>query len=171
MQLWNHAIARILERMEDTRKRVGNNYPHWCDYETGKWTTTVDGDWTGGFWPGMHWLAAKYTGDHRYRAQALALTQGLKNRVAVESVFKSFPFYFGGVLGAVLFQDKEATDFAIAGARSLAAMHNPILKLIPLGAQAEEGENVSNVESSIDSLHASPFLLWAAEVSGDEKMR
>jgi unsaturated chondroitin disaccharide hydrolase len=35
--------------MEDTRKRVGNNYPHWCDYETGKWTTTVDGDWTG--WP------------------------------------------------------------------------------------------------------------------------
>ena len=64
MQLWNHAIAKILERMEDTRKRVGNNYPHWCDYETGKWTTTVDGDWTGGFWPGMHWLAAKYTGDH-----------------------------------------------------------------------------------------------------------
>ena len=52
MQLWNHAIARILERMEDTRKRVGNNYPHWCDYQTGKWTTTVDGDWTGGFWPG-----------------------------------------------------------------------------------------------------------------------
>src|ERR1700738_5063362 len=69
MQLWNHAIARILERMEDTRKRVGNNYPHWCDYETGKWTTTVDGDWTGGFWPGMHWLGAEYTSDHRYRAQ------------------------------------------------------------------------------------------------------
>ena len=171
MQLWNHAIARILERMEDTRKRVGNNYPHWCDYETGKWTTTVDGDWTGGFWPGMHWLAAKYTGDQRYRAQALALTGGLKNRVAVESVFKSFPFYFGGVLGAVLFQDKEATDFAIAGARSLAAMYNPTLKLIPLGAQAEEGDDVSNVESSIDSLHASPFLLWAAQASGDEKMR
>jgi unsaturated chondroitin disaccharide hydrolase len=161
MQLWNHAIASILERMEDTRKRVGNNYPHWCDYGTGKWTTTVDGDWTGGFWPGMHWLAAKYTDDQRYRAQALALTQGLKNRVGVESVFKSFPFYFGGALGAVLFQDREATEFAIAGARNLAAMYNPTLKLIPLGTQAEEGDNVSNVESSIDSLHAAPFLLWA----------
>ena len=171
MQLWNHAIARILERMEDIRKRVGDNYPHWCDYETGKWTTTVDGDWTGGFWPGMHWLAARYTGDQRYRAKALGLTQGLKNRVAVESVFKSFPFYFGGVLGAVLFQDKEATDFAIVGARSLAAMYNPTLKLIPLGAQAEEGDNVGNIESSIDSLHATPFLLWAAQASGDEKMR
>ena len=62
----------------------------------------------------------------------------MKNRVAVESVFKSFPFYFGGALGAALFQDNEATDFAIAGARSLAAMYNPALKLIPLGAQAEE---------------------------------
>ena len=71
----------------------------------------------------------------------------------------------------MLFQDKEATDFAIAGARSLAAMYNPTLKLIPLGAQAEEGDDVSNVESSIDSLHASPFLLWAAQASGDEKMR
>ena len=115
--------------------------------------------------------AARYTGDQRYRAQALALTQGLKNRAAVESVFKSFPFYFGGVLGAVLFQDQEATDFAIAGAGSLAAMYNPVLKLIPLGAKAEEGDNISNVESSIDSLHTAPFLLWAAEVSGDKKMR
>src|ERR1700730_7137926 len=90
MQLWNHAIARILERMQDTRKRVGNNYPHWCDYETGKWTTTVDGDWTGGFWPGMHWLAAKYTGDHRYRAQALALTQGCRPTKTSSGRFKKW---------------------------------------------------------------------------------
>ena len=54
VQLWNEAIGRILERIEDTRKRVGNEYPHWADPETGTWTTTVDGDWTGGFWAGMH---------------------------------------------------------------------------------------------------------------------
>jgi len=71
----------------------------------------------------------------------------------------------------VLFQDKEAADFAIVGARSLAAMYNPALKLIPLGAQAEEGDHISSLESSIDSLHASPFLLWAAQACGDEKMR
>jgi len=171
MRWWHDEIARMLGRMEDTRKRVGDSYPHWCDYETGKWTTTVDGDWTGGFWPGMHWLAASYTGDQGYRAQALAQKQGLQNRTGVESVFKSFPFYFGGVLGAVLFQDKEAADFAIVGARSLAAMYNPALKLIPLGAQAEEGDHISSLESSIDSLHASPFLLWAAQACGDEKMR
>lgn len=171
MQLWTNAIGRILERMEDTREKVGTTYPHWCDPDTGKWTTTVEGDWTGGYWPGMHWLAAKYTGEDRYRAQALALTEGLKNRVSVESVFKSFPFYFGGVLGAVLFHDKRAQEFALAGARSLVPMYNSTLKLIPLGAQAEEGDNISNVESSIDSLHAASLLLWAAQASGDEEMR
>ncbi len=51
MQMWTDAIGRLLERIEDTRKRVGNEYPHWADPETGTWTTTVDGDWTGGFWP------------------------------------------------------------------------------------------------------------------------
>ena len=90
MQMWTDAIGRMLERIEDTRKRVGNEYPHWANPETGTWTTTVDGDWTGGFWAGMHWLAAKHTGNDHYHAQAAALAQGLKNRVGVDTVFKSF---------------------------------------------------------------------------------
>ncbi len=62
MQMWTDAIGRMLQRIEDTRKRVGNEYPHWANPETGNWMTTVDGDCTGGFWAGMHWLAAKHTG-------------------------------------------------------------------------------------------------------------
>ena len=91
MQIWNEAIGRMQQRMEDTRERVGKEYPHWADPETGKWTTTVDGDWTGGHWAGMHWLAAKHTGEEHYRTQAAALAQGLKNRIAVETVFKASP--------------------------------------------------------------------------------
>jgi unsaturated chondroitin disaccharide hydrolase len=171
MQVWNEAIGRILERMKDTRERVGKEYPHWADPETGKWTTTVDGDWTGGFWAGMHWLAAKHTGDKHYRTEAAALAQGLKNRATVDTVFKSFPFYFGAVLGSILFEDKTAKDLAITAARSLMSMYDPALKLIPLGSQAEEGGHIGNIETSIDSLHAAPFLFWAARVSGDKQMR
>jgi unsaturated chondroitin disaccharide hydrolase len=171
MQIWNEAIGRILGRMKDTRERVGNEYPHWADPETGKWTTTVDGDWTGGYWAGMHWLAAKHTGDQYYRTQAAALAQGLKHRITVDTVFKSFPLYYGAVLGSTLFEDKAAEELALAAARSLISMYNPALKLIPLGSQAEEGAQIGNIETSIDSLHAAPFLFWAARVSGDEKMR
>jgi UvrD-like helicase C-terminal domain len=48
--MWTEAIGRMQKRMEDTRRRVGSAYPHWADPETGAWTTTADGDWTGGFW-------------------------------------------------------------------------------------------------------------------------
>src|SRR5262249_22928286 len=171
MQLWNHAIARILERMEDIRKRVGDNYPHWCDYETGKWTTTVDGDWTGGFWAGVDLVGGRETRGQRLRAPGAGVEQGPEKSVSLGIGVQAISFFFWCVLRSGLFQDKEATDFAIVGARSLAAMYNPTLKLIPLGAQAEEGDNVGNIESSIDSLHATPFLLWAAQASGDEKMR
>ena len=171
MQMWTDAIGRILERMETTRKSVGNEYPHWADPETGRWTTTVDGDWTGGFWAGMHWLAAKHTGKGHYRAQAAALAQGLKNRVAVETVFKSFPLYYGAALGSILYEDKSAKDLALVGARSLTSMYDPALALIPLGSQAEEGGHIGNIETSIDSLQAAPFLFWAARVSADDKMR
>jgi unsaturated chondroitin disaccharide hydrolase len=99
MQIWSEAVGRMLKRMDDTRGRVGTAYPHWADTETGNWTTTADGDWTGGYWAGVHWLAAKHTGETRYRTQAAALAQGLKSRVAVDTVFKSFALYFGAALG------------------------------------------------------------------------
>jgi unsaturated chondroitin disaccharide hydrolase len=152
---WNHGTSSA--------------YPHWADPETGGWTTTADGDWTGGFWAGMHWLAAKHTGEEKYRAQAANLAQGLKNRIAVDTVFKSFPLYFGAALGAMLYDDRSAKELALAGARSLAAMYNPAL-IVPLGSQAEEGGHIGNIETSIDSLHAAPFLFWAARAAGDERM-
>ena len=61
MPMWSEA-SRMQKRMEDTRRRVGSAYPHWADPETGAWTTSADGDRTGGLWAGMHWLASKYTG-------------------------------------------------------------------------------------------------------------
>lgn len=171
MQIWNGAIGNMLARMEHTRARVGKAYPHWADPDTGKWTTTADGDWTGGYWAGMHWLAAKYTGDERYRTQAAALAQGLKKRVEADTVFKSFPLYYGAALGAILCDDKSAKELALACARSLVPMYNPALKLIPLGSQAEEGAHIGSAETSIDSLQTAPFLFWASRASGDARMR
>ena len=115
MPMWTEAIGRMQKRMEDTRRRVGSAYPHWADPETGAWTTTSDGDWTGGFWAGIHWLAAKHTGEDKYREQAAALAQGLKSRIAVDTAFKSFPLYFGAALGA-----SSMTTGARRSSRSLA---------------------------------------------------
>ena len=170
-ETWNEAIDRMLTRVRDTAARVGEGFPHWADPESGQWTTTADGDWTGGFWVAMLWLACRGTGEERYRRWARQWAARLRPRIASASVFKAIPFYYGGSLGHLLLNDAGAREMALEAAVSLMRLYNPALGLIPLGAEAEEGSQVGPAESSIDSLFASPFLFWAARETGDNRMR
>ena len=168
---WNEAIDRMLTRVRDTAGRVGDGFPHWADPESGRWTVTADGDWTGGFWVAMLWLACHGTGDERYRRWARQWAARMRPRIASASVFKAIPFYYGGSVGHLLLNDAGAREAALEAADSLMRLYNPALGLIPLGAEAEESSRVGPAESSIDSLFASPFLLWAARETGERRMR
>ncbi len=169
--VWTEAIDRVLSRIDDTSARVGRRFPHWADPETGAWTTTADGDWTGGYWIGMLWLAAVATGEARYRSSAAFFAERLGDRVGTQTVFKSFPLYYGAALGAILHDLSGPREAALATARSLVELYAPPLRLIPLGAQAEEGAHVGAAETSIDSLQAAPFLFWAAAETTDTTLR
>ena len=168
---WNVAIDRMLTRVRDTAGRVGDGFPHWADPESGRWTVTADGDWTGGFWVAMLWLACHGTGEERYRRWARQWAARMRPRIASASVFKAIPFYYGGSVGHLLLNDAGAREAALEAADSLMRLYNPALGLIPLGAEAEESSRVGPAESSIDSLFASPFLLWAARETGERRMR
>lgn len=168
---WDQAIDRMLARVRDTQARVTAGFPHWADPDTGRWTTTPDGDWTGGYWVGMLWLAAATTGDARYRTWAAPLAERLRAKIDAETVFKSFPVYYGAALGAILHDAAGPRDIAVQTARSLTRLYAPALRLVPLGAQAEEGAHIGNTETSIDSLQAAPFLFWAAGATGEPKLR
>jgi unsaturated chondroitin disaccharide hydrolase len=161
----------MLARIQDTAGRVVDGFPHWADPETGQWVTTPDGDWTGGYWVGMLWLAGAATGDARYRSWAAPLAERLRVRIDAHTVFKSFPVYYGAALGAILHDAPGPREIALQTARSLARLYAPALRLVPLGAQAEEGAHVGGTETSIDSLQAAPFLFWAAGVTGDAALR
>jgi unsaturated chondroitin disaccharide hydrolase len=168
---WNGAIDRMLGRIQDTAARVKDGFPHWADPETGQWTTTPEGDWTGGYWIGQLWLAAAATGDARYRSWAAPFAERLRTRIDAETVFKSFPAYYGASLGAILHDAPAPREIALATARSLTRLYAPALRLVPLGAQAEEGAHIGATETSIDSLQAAPFLFWAAGVTGEPALR
>ncbi len=169
--LWAGGIERMLARVRDTADRVQHGFPHWGDPETGKWTVTADGDWTGGFWVAMLWLAWRDTRDESYRRRAAELANQLRARIDLASVFKAVPFYYGAGIGYILANDPSGREIALAAAQSLIRLYNPRLGLMPLGAEAEEGSHVGLAESSIDSLFATPFLLWAARETGDARMR
>lgn len=168
---WRDTTDRMLTRIQDTAERVTSGFPHWANNETGHWTTTPDGDWTGGFWIGMLWLAATATGDSRYRALAEPWAERLRARIDVETVFKAFPAYYGAALGAMLHDAPAARDIAVRTARSFMRLYAPALGLVPLGSQAEEGAHIGNTETSIDSLQAAPLLFWAARETGDKALR
>ncbi len=166
----NDGLQRVLDRVEDTRTRIGDAFPHWADPTTGDWTTTPDGDWTGGSWPGQLWLAARITGDEKWARDAARWERRMQPRLAKRTAFKGYGFFHAAVLGWCLQRDERCRDDALECARDLAAMYDPALGLIPLGNDAEEGSAVGSAESSVDSLQASPVLLWAATETRDPEL-
>ncbi len=166
-EMWANASSLMLERAVATATSLKNGFPHWANAQTGEWTTTPDGDWTGGAFPGILWLGFKRTGDERVRALAHDWCVKLRPRARLETAFKGFGFYCGASLGQILAGDSLADTIALEAAESLRGQFDPRLGIIPLGKDAEEHGEVGKAFSSIDSLQAVPLLFWAAKRTGD----
>jgi unsaturated chondroitin disaccharide hydrolase len=164
---WRGAARGMLGRVDQTAGALTDGFPHWANGRTGEWTTTPDGDWTGGAWPGMLWLAHAMTGDEKYRALARHWCLRLRPRATLETVFKGFSFYCGAALGDILADDATGRSMALEAADSLRHQFDPVLGLIPLGKDAEEAGEVGRAYSSIDSLQAASLLFWAAQRTGE----
>lgn len=164
---WGQAIDHMQARIDQTLSALTTEFPHWADSSTGTWTTTPDGDWTGGAWPAILWLLARRSGQAKYLDAARLWSGRLKSRAHLQTAFKGFGFYYGAALGDVLCEDKDAAVLALDAATSLKAQFDCRLGLIPLGGDAEEAEDIGNSFSSIDSLQAVPLLYWAAAKTGD----
>ena len=168
---WRSAAEDMLRRIDQTAGVLHGAFPHWANGQTGEWTTTPDGDWTGGAWPGMLWLAHAMTGDEKYRALAREWCLRLAPRARRETAFKGFGFYCGAALGEILSGDTTGKAIAIEAADSLRHQFDPRLGLLPLGKDAEEAGEIGKAFSSIDSLQASPLLFWAASRTGEDSYR
>ena len=46
------ALEQMIRRMDQMGPQLKGGFPHFADAKS-EWRTTPDGDWTGGFWPGM----------------------------------------------------------------------------------------------------------------------
>ena len=164
------AIEHMLNRINDTARRVTDGFPHYAEPETGEWTTSPAGDWTGGFWNGMLWLAYHATQDRRYHDWVSNWVERLRVRAGSETIFRGFLFYYGAALGAMLGDDDNAKQTAMAGAKGLAALYNSNARLISLGSEAEEAANVGRGETNIDGVQGMGLLMWAARQSGDAEL-
>ena len=171
-ELWAEAIDRTMVRIDDTAAQVKEGFPLYAEPETGKWIASPDGNWTGGFWNGMLWLAHATTGEQKYLDWAERWTDLLRPRARSENIFRSFLFYYGAALGDVLTDNSLAREVGLLGARGLATLYNANARAIPLGSEAEtvSDVDVGPGDGNIDGVQATSLLVWAAKESGDENL-
>lgn len=168
---WQHAIDLMTTRVDATIEKVNEGFPHYADTDTGEWTASLAGDWTGGYWNGMLWLALHRTGERTYRDAAERWTALLRPRVHSETVFRGFLFWYGAALGDVLTGNAMAREIAIQGARGFAELYNPAARAIPLGNDAEEASDVGRGDANVDCVQGSVLLIWAGRQTGEDRLR
>ena len=95
----------------------------------------------------------------------------LRPRATSDTVFRGFLFYYGALLGAVLFDDPRAREIALEGARDWVKTYNPNAGCFPLGDAAEEASDVGQGEASVDSVQGVALLVWAAAAAHEPAWR
>lgn len=124
------ALAAVMERVAVTRAEVVTRFPLYADPGDGRWTTTGRGSWTGGFWAGLLWLRAAYTGAEADRRAARACTARLAPWVDADTATRGLILWYatapaGDDLAAAALRDRAA--------RACLAAYDPRLGLVPWG--------------------------------------
>ncbi|MFD7840309.1 sugar ABC transporter permease [Streptomyces sp. NPDC059761] len=125
------ALADVLDRAAATRTETGDRFPLYADPDTGRWTTTGRGAWTGGFWAGLLWLRARHTGDPGDRAAAAACTARLADWVEADTATRGLILWYGTALAG---GDAGAGELRTRAAKAALAALDPELGLVPWGS-------------------------------------
>ena len=166
-------LAGLLRRVEQTGRVASGRFPVFADPRTGGWTWSGDGGWSGGFWPGMLWLAGAATGERRFAGLAADSAQRLRSRAAAPTVLRGFLFWYGAGTSSVLDPARQApAELAIMAARSLAADVDPAAGLLPPGPEDARLYHWPRPGACIDGLPGTvPLLAFAAARTGEDRLR
>jgi len=171
------ALAALIERVRETRAEVGTEFPLYADPETGEWVTTSDGDWCGGHWIGLLWLATKYVDDADERATmretAYARTETVLHELPAETMFRGCNLLYAGFRGYDVTGDRKLFGLGLAGADDVRAHFDERARQVPLGEFQIRGPDNFRGEPSgddpggdvigaVDSIYTSLPVLWRA---------
>lgn len=134
--------------------------------ENGKWITTSDGYWTGGFWVGLLWLSYKISGDEKYKKLAYNWLKLLERRKNDRTFNLGFLFYPSFVLGYEITKDDYLRKTALEAADTLLILFNKKTGFI----YNDFTINSKKVgRTAIDVMPNLPLLWWAYEETGEDK--
>ena len=169
----SEVLAGLLRRVEETGRVASGQFPMFTDPRTGEWTWSQDGGWSGGFWPGMLWLAGAVTGERRFADLAADSAQRLRSRAGAPTVLRGFLFWYGAGIASVLDPVRPAqAELAITAARSLAADVDPVAGVLPPGEEDADSYRWPRPGACIDAMPGTvPLLAFAAAATGEDRLR
>ncbi|MEV7242880.1 sugar ABC transporter permease [Streptomyces sp. NPDC093248] len=124
------ALESVLEQTAVTSTQVGDRFPLFADPGTGRWTTTGRGSWAGGFWAGLLWLRARYTGDPGDREAALRCTDRLAPWADADTATRGLILWYGTALA----DTPETAALRDRAAHACRAAYDGELGLVPWGS-------------------------------------
>lgn len=133
-QLLKNALHSLLTRLDDIDKQCGSGFPLHAIDDSNEWLISQGGSWMGGFWAGSWWLRAYLTQSNTDYEKAVALCEQLRDKIPLDSSYRSLIFWYGAALGDVWFQNDTARQLAMEAATALAYSYNAQLRFVPLGA-------------------------------------
>lgn len=118
---WDNILSYVIKKVDKSIKKL-KDFPHITG--NGKWVTTEDGYWTGGFWIGLLWHAYKITGDKKYKDEAYKMINRLVTRKNDRTFDLGFLFYPSFVLGYEITKDEHFRKEALEAASTLVSLFN-----------------------------------------------
>jgi len=183
----DRAMDALVDRVGSTLAETGAEFPYFADPETGEWETTADGNWCGGHWVGLVWLAAEHADDpaatDRFETAARAHTETMAAFIPQDSMFCGMNFHHAGFVGYDATGDRRPFALGLEGADATVAAFDERARQVPLGGLAIRGpEQFRGPESdhgppgdrlgAVDAVHTSLPVLWRAfEETGDTRFR
>jgi unsaturated chondroitin disaccharide hydrolase len=159
---WNNILSYALRKVDKSIKLM--DFPHIT--ENGKWITTEDGYWTGGFWIGLLWLVFKIIGDERYKKEVYNWLKRLESRKKDRTFDLGFLFYPSFVLGYEMTKDKNLRKTALEAANTLSTLFHGKVGFVYHEIKLNSKKAGRTI---IDVMMELPLLWWAYEETDNEK--
>ncbi|GAB7009075.1 glycoside hydrolase family 88 protein [Halorubrum trueperi] len=172
------ALDAIVDRILLTLDEMDGAFPFVADPETGAWDTTTDGNWCGGHWIGLLWIASDvrpFEADRIERAARTYTDQIVQSPNLRESMFGGMNYHYAGFRAYDITGDRSQFGIGLTGADSMVSLYDKIARQIPVGEYTIEGpqeqfefsegvgERVSGTRiSAVDMIYTSVPVLWRA---------
>jgi unsaturated chondroitin disaccharide hydrolase len=156
----------IQQKVDGMLEQIGDKSPHVA--VEGCYDDARKDWWTSGFWPGILWIMHDMTKDDTYKLRAWDWDARIEQCFMQDNNFHhdvGFQFLPTAVIKFKLTGDKDARRRGLQAASFLAGRFNPAGSFLRAWNQDKHGWAI------IDSCMNLSLLLWAAEESGDPRLR